>query len=232
MRRFAFVIATSAALIACGQPASTATVQGSAAAGASQADFIARCTRDMVAENPRASEWAGGQCQQEWEKVVSAGPMADAILAAAPVSGAADPETLRGRLSMIQWHARPEGTLIASGRIGPALSVQVDRAGPNLNFFWGETGALIPYDVIEALRGRGAEVSMVGCMLLGTGEANKLYRVSAPGRAPFALSLYERGAPTANAASFYNVSINLSGQAQTLAQLRRDGNEWNATCAQ
>ncbi len=230
MRRFRFVIATSAALIAGGQPASTTAAQGSAAGGASKADFIARCRRDVVAQNPRAGEWAGAQCQEDWEKVVSAGPMADAILAAAPVSGAADPATLRGRLSMIQWDARPEGTLIASGRIGRALSVQVDRAGPSLKFFWQETGALIPYDVIEALRGRGAEVTMVGCMIFGVGEANKLYRVSAPGHAPLALSLYDRGAPTANAASFYNVGINLSGQVQTLAQLRRDGNDWNATC--
>jgi hypothetical protein len=89
---------------------------------------------------------------------------------------------------------------------------------------------LIPYDVVEALRGRGADVSLAACLRLGPDEASKLYRVSAPGRASLALSLSERTAPTANAASFYNVAVDLSGRMPTLAELRRDGSEWNATC--
>ena len=219
MRRFAFAIATAATLLGCGDRAATP-----------QAVFIARCTEDLVARNPQASEWAPVQCQQDWEKVFSAGPMAEAILAAAPVSGAADPAALSGRLSTIEWDARPESGLVASGRIGRALGVQVDRAGPTLKFLWGETGALIPYDVIQALRERGADVSMVGCLRLGTDETSATYRMSAPGRAPLALSVYERMAPTADAASFYNVGVDLSGQVQTLAELRRDGSEWTATC--
>ncbi len=228
MRRFALIIAMSAALIACGQPNSSAAAQGG---NETQADYIARCTADMVAQNPRAGEWAPAQCQQQWETIVAAGPMAEAILAAAPVSGAADPTTLRTRLAMIQWDARPEGTLIASGRMGRALSVQVDRAGPSLNFYWSEAGAMIPYDVLGALRARGAEVTMVGCYAMGMGENNESYRVVAAGRAPFALSVYGRMAPTANANSFYNVGAGLSGRVQTLAQLRGEDSSWNATCS-
>ncbi len=227
MRRIALIIATSAALVACGQPASTAAAQGAAG---SQADYIARCTADMIAQNPRAGEWAPAECQQRWEMVVASGPMAEAILAAVPVSGAADPAGLRARLTMIQWDARAEGTLIASGRLGRDLSVQVDRAGPSLNFAWSQTGAMIPYDVLGALRARGAEVIMVGCYALGVGENNEAYRVVAPGRAPFALSVYGRMAPTANAESFYNVGAALSGQVKTAAQLRREDASWNATC--
>lgn len=238
MRCFALVIATTAALIACGQPASTAApseaaAQGSAAAATaaieSQAEYLARCTRDMIAANPQSRAWAPDQCQQQWETVAAAGPMAEAILAAAPVSGAVDPATLRGRLTMVRWDARPEGTLVASGRLGGALSVQVERA-PSLNFYWSETGALIPYDVVEALRGRGAEVTMIGCSPLGGGENNQAYRVVANGRAPFALSVYGRPAPTANAGAFYNVGLNLTGQVPTLAQLSRDGSEWAPAC--
>ncbi len=235
MGRFALIIATSVAVIACGQPISTAApgeaaAQGAAAASA-QAGYIARCTRDMIAQNPRAGEWAPAQCQQQWEMVVAAGPMAEAILAAAPVSGTADPASLRTRLSMVQWDARPEGTLIASGRMGQPLSVQVDRAGPSLNFYWSEAGRPIPYNIVEALRGLGAEVTMIGCAHVGVGENTEAYRVSTPGHAPFALGVYGREAPTANADSFYNVGVNLSGQVQTLAQLRRDGSEWNQACS-
>lgn len=236
MRHFALIVLTTVALLACGQP-TTATAPGEAVAaqggGAdanAQADFVARCTRELVAQNPQAQSWAPGQCEQNWQMVVAAGPMAEAILAAVPVSGATDPASLRGRLAMVQWDARPEGTLIASGRLGRDLSVQVDRAGPSLNIFWGETGAMIPYDVLGALSVRGAETAMIGCLSFGAGESNKVYRVSAPGRAPFALSIYDRMAPTANASSFYNVGATLSGQVQTLAQLRRDGNEWTPTC--
>lgn len=228
MRRFLLSFAAALALIACGQPQSNASAQ--AILANAQADYLAACTAAMIAENPRAGEWAPAQCQQQWEMVVAAGPMAEAILAAVPVSGATDPASLRARLAMVQWDARPEGTLIASGRLGRDLSVQVDRAGPNLNFYWSEAGAAIPYDVLGALRARGAEVSMLGCYALGMGENNEAYRVAAPGRAPFALSVYGRMAPTANANSFYNVGAGLSGQVKTLAQMRREDSTWAAAC--
>lgn len=230
MRRFASIIAASV-LIACGQPQPNAAAQaGGAGATETQASYVARCTAAMVALNPSAGEWAPAQCQQQWEMVVAAGPVAEAILAAAPVSGAADPAALRTRLAAVQWDARPEGALIASGRMGAALSVQVDRAGPSLNFHWSQAGQPIPYNIVEALRGRGAEVTMVGCYAMGMGENNESYRVVAAGRAPFALSVYAREAPTASANAFYNVGVSLSGQVKTLAQLHREDSTWNATC--
>jgi hypothetical protein len=236
MRRFVLIIALSAALAACGQPSTTAApgdaaaAQGGGADANAQADFVTRCTRDILAQNPQAQSWAPGQCEQNWQMVVAAGPMAEAILAAVPASGATDPASVRGRLTMVQWDARPEGALIASGRLGRDLSVQVDRNGPSLNIFWAEAGAMIPYDVLGALNVRGAEATMIGCLSYGMGESNKVYRIAAPGRAPFALSVYDRMAPTAEAQSFYNVGATLSGQVQTLAQLRRDGDEWTPTC--
>lgn len=239
MRQITLIVATTVALIACGQPSSAgpgnaaAAAQGAGGAGAAQAtqaDYVARCTRDMIAQNPQASRWAPDQCDQQWAMVVAAGPMAEAAVAAAPVSGAADPAALRTHLTTIRWDARPEGTLIASGRLGQDVSVQVDRNGPTLNFFWSGTGEPIPYNIVDALRVRGAEVSMIACYSLGGGENTEAYRVLAPGRAAFAMSIYHRDAPTANADAFYNVGVGLSGQVQTIAQLRRDGNEWNPTC--
>lgn len=231
MRYVILMIATSAALAACGDSGSPAAAQsGGAPAASAQADYIAQCTADLVAQNPRASEWGPAQCEAQWGAVVAAGPMAEAILAAAPASGAADPATLQERLDTVRWDARPEGTLIASGRLGDDLSVQVDRTGPSLNFYWSETGALVPYDVLGALRIRGAELSMVGCYALGPGENNEAYRVVAPGRAPFSLSVYGRTAPTANAESFYNVGLALSGRVKSLADLQREDSTWSATC--
>ena len=204
MRVFA-VMAIAAALVACGQPAATnggAAAQGASAPAANaQAAFITSCTQRVIAQNANMRPYAADQCQQEWQTIVDAGPMADAILAAAPVSGATDAATLRTRLTMVNWRGRPEGTLLAQGALGN-LEVQVDRQGPSLNFFWSETGALIPYDLLGALLQRGAAADMVACSALGVGENSKVYRVTAPGRAPFQLSLYDRNAPTANAEVF------------------------------
>lgn len=222
-------IATAAILIACGQPA-TGGAQAEAQANG-QAAYVASCVDEMVRANPQARQWAPDECAQRWQTVVDAGPIAEAILSVAPATGAVDPASVRGTLTNVRWDARAQGTLIASGRLGRQIGVEVDRNGPALHFRWGETGAMIPYDVIGAFGQRGAQAQMIGCSQIGSGEFNKAYRVSAPGKAPFMVSIYERMAPTANAESFYSVALHLSGRVQTIAQLRGDGMEWAARCA-
>jgi len=230
MRVLASILSVCVALIAWGQPGARGAAAQTPVAANAEAEFIAACIADLVRQNPQARRWAGDQCAQEWPKVVAAGPMAEAILAAAPVSGAANPAALPNQLTMVRWDRRAQGTLLASGRLGRDVSVQIDRQGPVLGFSWAETGALIPYDAIGALRVRGATAAMIGCAQMGVGEAQKAYRVTAPGRAPFQLTIYDRTAPTANAESFYNVGMSLSGRVQTLAQLRADGSEWAPAC--
>ena len=247
MRRIALLLA-AAALIACGQPATNASAdnappppriedmaEGGGQGGAAietQDAFVARCTRELISANPQAQRWAGDQCGQQWQAVVAAGPWAEAFIIAAPAVGErVAAAQVRARVTQVSWNARPQGTLVAQGRLGAAEAQVMNGSGPRFALFWAATGEMIPYDVIEALRGRGAEVTMIGCAQMGAGEANKAYRVVAAGRAPFQLSLYDRTAPTANAESFYNASIDLSGRVQTLSQLRTDGSDWAARCA-
>jgi hypothetical protein len=227
MRRRIFAAAAAAVFLsgmsACGAQAG--------AGPETQESFVARCVQETIAANAEAANWAESVCTENWNSVAAAGPMADAILAAAPVEAAAvDPSTLSGALSMVAWDARAEGVLVASGRIGDDLSVQVERSPPSLNFYWSEVGMPIPYDVVEALKARGAEATLVGCMSFGMSEVNRSFRVSAPGHAPFTLGVYARTAPTANAHSFYNVSTDLSGRVKTLADLGASGDDWAATC--
>lgn len=244
MRRIALLFA-AAALLACGQPATNASadnappppgaedvVQGSGGGAIeTQAAFVARCTRELIAVNPESQRWAGDQCGQQWQAVVAAGPWAEAFLTAAPAAGErVAANQVRARVTQVSWNARPQGTLVAQGRLDNAEAQVMNGSSPTFSLSWGATGELIPYDVIEALRGRGAEVTMIGCAQLGVGEGTKAYRVVAAGRAPFQLSVYDRTAPTANAESFYNATIDLSGRVQNIAQLRTDGSEWNATC--
>jgi hypothetical protein len=225
MRKHTVLAALLLGLLACSQP------NNSSASGAveTQANYIARCTAETLAANPDSRNWAADNCASNWQMVEAAGPMAEAILAAAPATGAsANAAGLPGLLPMIQWSGAPEGTLAAQGQLGD-VEVQLERT-PSLNFYWDETGAFIPYDVVGALQGRGAEVTMIGCSQIGVGEMSKAYRVTAPGHAPFGLGVYDRSAPTANADSFYNVSTDLTGQIKTIAELRRDGSEWAEAC--
>jgi|CXWL01.1.fsa_nt_gi hypothetical protein len=242
MHRLVMLIA-AATLIACGQPATNASADsappppriddmeqggGGGAGLETQSAFVARCTRELIAANPQSRTWAPGQCEQDWQKVVAAGPMADAILAAVPAPGErVAGAQVRARVSSVQWAGRPEGTLVAQGRLGES-DVQVEAA--TMNFFWDRAGEPIPFDVLNALRGRAADVVMIGCAMLGVGETNQVYRVTAPGRAPFQLSVYGREAPTANANAFYNVGVTLNGQIATIAQMRADGSEVTPTC--
>jgi hypothetical protein len=209
MRAVAIVVLASV-IVACGQPAAPggeAAAQG-ASGGGGQAAFVERCIGEMVAQNPESRRWAPEECGQNWERVVAAGPMADAILAAAG------------------------GTMPSPGRMGRDLDVTVDGAARSVSFGWSQTGAIIPYDVVGALRERFADVAMIGCGQYGVGEFSKAYRVTPRGGAAFQLGIYDRMAPTANAESFYNVTATLNGRVMTRAQLAAsDGMEWTERCA-
>lgn len=206
----ALIFAVSVALAACGQaaaPSGEAAAQAGGGSGGGQAAYVEACVARYVAQSAQARQWAPDQCAQDWQRVVASLPMADAILAAAG------------------------GTMPRPGRLGADVAVTIDRTARTATWSWQETGGLVPYDAPGALSERGATVDMIGCSQLGTGEFNKAYRVTPQGGAPFQLSIYDRGAPTANAESFYNVTAVLNGQVQTIAQLRSDGMEWSAACA-
>lgn len=204
--RLSTLSALTLVIVACSPPSGTAGQAAAQASGGGEAAYEARCIEEMVAQNPQAQRWAPDECAQRWQRVVAAGPLAEAILAVAA------------------------GTPPPGDRLGADIGIEVDRAARTVLFSWQETGAMIPYDAIGALQERGVDVAMIGCSQLGTGEFNKAYRVTPQGAATFPLSIYDRMAPTANAESFYNVSVITSGQVQTLAQLRTDGMEWAATC--
>lgn len=200
-------IAIVALMAACSPPAGSSGQAAAQSAGGGEAAYLARCIEEMAAQNPQSRQWAPDECAQRWQTVVAAGPLAEAILAAAA------------------------GTPPSGNRLGRDLAIQNDRAARTVTFSWAETGAMIPYDALGALRERGAEVTMIGCSQLGVGEFSAVHRVTPRTGAPFQISIYDRMAPTANAESFYNVMVNLNGQVQTLAQLRTDGMEWTERCA-
>lgn len=154
-------------------------------------------------------------------------PLVDAILAAVPATpGAIDPASVASRVTQVTWRPRPEGALAAQGVLGN-VDAQVLRSPPSFALMWAGTGESIPYDVITELRARGARTTLVGCMALGMGENEEVFVVTAQGHAPFGLSVYGRGAPTASAGAFYNVTVNLTGGVPTRASL---GSDYTPAC--
>jgi hypothetical protein len=77
---------------------------------------------------------------------------------------------------------------------------------------WTKVGELIPYDVVNAMRVRGATLTEMSCEKTGVGEGSRVYAGRIPDRAPFTLTVDLRTAPVAMATSYYNVRAGLDGR--------------------
>ena len=159
------------------------------------------------------------------------GPATDILLGL--VGHGPDLAAVRARLVGVTWKPRPDRGDIATGRLGQwQVNVQGNAGVQNVVFSWSKVGELSPFDVVEAVKVRGAQVTELACQGFGAGEQTHAYRVDAPPRAPFGLTVYDRLAPTANASSTYAVTLDLRRPPPTLAALRRSpqGADWQAHC--
>ena len=198
-----------------------------AAAQETQDQFMARCTQ-ILAETANMASYAEGACAQQWPKVTRANQMVDAILSVfvAGTPSALDPADVQRRASMVRWTSPSQGRLAD-------LNVETTRTPTTqIIFKWSATGEPVPFDPVEALRVRGASVDPIGCYAFGAGESNSVWRVEAPGHAPFALTVYNREAPTASAMSHITVSADAERNIPTLGDLRaaEPDPDWMETC--
>lgn len=194
-------------------PASTPAVAGVPAN--TRTGFLAQCRRDYVREDASAARWADKQCETDWGRVVASGPAAEALLAAAPAPGErASLAVVRQRLGAVRWAPRATAPSLAVGALGDLSASIEGKAAPTaVSLAWMKVGAEIPYDIVAALRVRGATLTESSCEKLSVGEGSRVYAGSAPGRAPFTLTVDQRTAPTANANSYYGVKLGLDGRA-------------------
>ena len=198
-----------------------------AAAQETQDQFMARCTQ-VLAETANMASYAEGACAEQWPKVTRANQMVDAVLSVfvAGTPSALAPADVQRRASMVRWTSPSQGRLAD-------LNVETTRTPTTqIIFKWSATGEPVPFDPVEALRVRGAEVYPIGCYALGAGETNSVWRIDAPGHAPFALTVYNREAPTASAMSHITVSADAERNIPTLDDLRaaEPDPDWMQTC--
>ncbi len=180
---------------------------------AQQSAFQAHCVKKYTAQEASAAKWAPDQCKEDWKIVTNSLPAADLIIAALPKAGEnQNLAQLKQKLPMVKW-LRNQAPYLATGTLGD-LTVHIDGPGTpgNLILNWTRTGEMIPFNIIDALRQRGAKLTMTSCEKLGTGEGNRSYAGALPGHAPFNLSIDQRTAPTGDAMSYYGLTLNLTGK--------------------
>jgi len=198
------------------RPGSAAAAPAATIAPNAMADFLAQCRRDYVSRDASAARWAGEQCQDDWKKVVASGLAAQALLAVIPQQQSARPTLadIRRQAPGVRWQqAKPAGDMLAVGAMG-GLSVFVEGKGAPaaMGVSWMKIGAEIPYDVVNAMRIRGATMVEMSCEKLGTGEGMRAYAGTLAGHAPFTLRIDQRTAPTGNANSHYSASVSFDGR--------------------
>jgi hypothetical protein len=223
----AFLVALSIPMAAQTQPRGGATLVENETA------YLARCRRDAIAQYPNARAQADSICKSRWGQIVAAGPMADAMLAVAPAPGAGfDPAAVRAKLASVRWAARARQGALVSGQLGD-IDIGVKRTPqPGISFNWFRDGDTIPFDLQEALRVRGAALTMIACQYFGTSEGTRVYRVAPAAKSPFALTIATLEAALASQSSTFTASADFSGRMPTLAALRSDGSEWAPACPQ
>lgn len=187
-----------------------ATAAVAAAEGDVEAAFLASCRAEIIATIPNSEPWVDGECGGRLERADAAGLLVDLLLAVAPAAGEPPPSPDAAMAAMpgIPWAPGGEGALVT----GPLGDVQVALSGSEaavsaVQLYWEEQAGYPPYDMLGALRLRGAEVTSLGCPTfpMASDGQEKVVAVAAPGHAPFVLAVYHRPAPTGNEWGIYSV---------------------------
>lgn len=174
----------------------------------SEAGFLDSCEQDWVAREPASAPWARNDCQVKWNWATASGPLADAILTLSLAEGesARTPEEARDLLAKPFLPAGVSGYLTATG----------------IRFDWQEPGSEGRFNVTGALRSRGVALQALGCPTYPGASMGreKVMLATLPGRKPFVLTVYSRGAPTGSEPGVYEVNADFSGAVPDMSALQ------------
>jgi hypothetical protein len=189
-----------AALVTGAQASAAALVEDKAA-------YLARCRQETLAQIPGAmAAQLDSICSSKWDMILETGPMADAMLALVPDTGATfDPDDARALAASVKWGAKQKN-YVAFGRLGEVAVGVARKPVLGVTFSWFKEGTPIPFDLEGALRVRGVALAMVGCLSFGSAEGSHVYRATAAGKAPFALTVAAREAALASQSSDYSAT--------------------------
>ncbi len=237
----AAVAALRPAVIDGGAPAPASQPAGPAAAplpvlANARELLLADCRKDLATRYPKMTRSnIDSFCIPRWDRVVAAGPIADAMLAAVPArpGEAVTLAALKTRLPQARWLGAAKANTPV-GQLGK-VEIAVDGATTlkTVTFRWsGGAGAEPAYDLPGALAARGATVKPLGCYDFGAAEVDRVYVVTAPGRPPFGLETYDHAAAVASQATSQSMAADLSGRVPTVASLSAQYRDpaWQPVC--
>jgi hypothetical protein len=174
--------------------------------------FLTQCRDDLVRRDANAAGWADQDCRNSWGKIVAAGLAADFFLASVPASGRLSIDAIKA-LPGATWFPKVQRPLLAAGEIGGlTLMIEGQRAPASISGHWDEQAGEIPYDIAGAMRVRGVTLTVASCESSGSGAGVRTYAGTAPGRAPFTLTVDEQTAPLGHMQSYYDATISLDGR--------------------
>ncbi|PZU50318.1 MAG: hypothetical protein DI568_04145 [Sphingomonas sp.] len=176
--------------------------------------FKAACRKEYLADKPPRTDWIDAQCNEDWARVAASQPAAEMLILATPGGPGSAPAVaeLRQRLAKVRWQSKTETGNLANGLIGNfSFGIQGKSRPETASVSWSEVGAEMPIDMQSAFAARGATLALIRCEKLGSGEGERSWSVTFPGRPPFELTVFQRTAPTGNAWSFYNATVRVDG---------------------
>ncbi len=167
---------TGAATAGSSGPSSdAAAAQANTGKAEDRATFMVRCKRETIAQFAGAAKQADSICGSKWDMVTASAPIVDAMLAAAPATGARfDAASARTQASAVRWNAKPGAGQAASGRLKDIQVGIANTPAPTMSFEWFKDGDTIPFDLPEALKVRGLGVGMIGCFSFGAAEGGRV----------------------------------------------------------
>lgn len=185
--------------------------------GMTEADFLAQCQGEILSVQPSAAPWVDDHCRTLWSRAVATASMAEVILALMPAAGSGllSASEARAQLSMVQWSSETTGTL-------DEARVDLSDTGSRISFYWQQQGMASPYNIIDALRIRGATLRTLGCPQYpgATMGREKVMLAELEGQSSFLITVYTRPAPTGTEQGLYQVDVDFSGEIPGMAALQ------------
>ena len=184
----------------------------------SEAKFLGRCHEEVLHTSSSADTWVDRHCATKWRRAEKSAPMVEAIFAFLPDNDKAlSLESAQARLPMVQWSS--DGS---DGKLHD-LQVHLPEAGHSITFHWQQQGGESPYNIIDALRIRGAKLHILGCPNYpgaSMGREKVMMVTSEDGQSTFLLTVYSRPAPTGIEQGLYQVDVDFSGTIPDMADLQ------------
>ncbi len=201
--------------------------------------FLADCRSEAIRRFPGVRDGGEAACQERLRNAKASVAMVSMVQSVLPMMGGArTPTQIRRALNRVRWGAQTwrSAQALDTGSIGDLHGYLYGSrdAVDKVEFRWGGSdGAIVPYDLPNALKLSGADVRLVACSKDdGYGGDSYVYSARFGSQPGFRLDETAIHARVASQSSGYITSIRMDGKTATWEELRdADGGDyWQRDC--